>query len=212
MAVSPTPHNIILGVFLYLLENDGYSNLEVIMPLESVASIMTIVIAVASLIFSISVEKRSNKRLELQIEREEKIARANIQPFISILHSKYDNSQTIALRNHGIGTAIITDISMAKNGQKAKKRIIELYKLPKNVVWRKFRTFRGGRIFLSAGGEIILAKITSEVLTKDKIFSQEEASEIIRSFQRQSEGITIEVTYEDMLGNRQKVHKRVLHD
>src|SRR5713226_8903242 len=96
-------------------------------PIRLVAQLSSTLIAVTALIISFRTERRNQKRFERQLELTSKIATANVKPLLAISWDAYENDKGLSLVNHGVGTAVITDIKFSK-GSKQSKDLSELVK------------------------------------------------------------------------------------
>ena len=180
--------------------------------IQSIAGVASIIVAVAALVVAIRSERRAKQQFEEQLAYQEKIAIANIKPLVSILQSKYLSLQSVKLRNDGVGTAVIKNISINKGNQAVELRMAELFKFPNHepFAWDRYIVLRGEPIHLQTGNSVTLIEISEGNLVQQEI-GREDARAIIHSFQKQTEGIMITVDYEDVLGNPQDQYKKVLH-
>jgi hypothetical protein len=134
------------------------------------------------------------------------IAEAQAKPILTIYTSEYLNEKGLRIENVGVGTAVITQIKIAK-GNIQRNTVAELFQFDQSLKWDTFWRFQQTTDYLKAGERRILARLTAENLVRQG-FGESEALAILKSWQSQLEGITIEIDYEDVFGNRQRPYKR----
>lgn len=172
--------------------------------LETASQVLTVIVAVSALIFSVVNENRNAKRFQTQIDQSDRIAKAQVRPILSVLRLGYKNMKGIKLINSGAGPAIIhvkSDI-FCKN-KKYSYNITELMQFEHNFSWNDYFTV-GENTFLKAGEEINLCLLTEGHLINQGI-SKNKAEKILQDFDEHKKGINIRIEYEDVLGNPQPV-------
>jgi hypothetical protein len=174
-----------------------------------VSTVISSIAAVIAILVALLVEWRTNKRFSRQLEREEKIAIANVKPILSVYPSKFINNKAVTLHNYGIGTAVITGISFSKGSKVEKVSLVNLFSLAENVAWDYFWNFRQDRYYVQPGQDIVLVKLTEENLMNQG-FDQQEAEQILETWQKQMDGISIQINYEDILSNPQPIYRTTL--
>ena len=170
--------------------------------LQAVAAILSTLIAAIAIWISIVSERRTRKRFEIEYNTQKEIAIGSLRP---VLHTKklvYENSRGILLKNAGLGTAVITKI-VFRRGNKESRFLPELMYFDEEFKWNTYWKFGTSDYYLSPGESFTLLKLTMERLNKDG-FSQNQSSNIMRSFRNQLNEVSIYVEYDDILGNKQE--------
>src|SRR5262245_61258198 len=119
-----------------------------------IATIISSIAAVVAILVALFVEWRMHKRFSRQLERDERIAIANIKPLLAVYPSKFINKKAVTLHNYGVGTAVITAISFSKGDKREKVSLVSLFDLGQNVVWDYFWNFREDRYYVQPGQDI----------------------------------------------------------
>jgi hypothetical protein len=170
--------------------------------IQAISSALSCIAAIIAIFIALRVENRTNQRFSQQLQREETLAIANIKPLLAVYPSKFLTRKAITLSNYGLGTAIITAISFSKGNIVERKAIMNLFSFAKNIVWDYYWIFRENKYYVQAGQKIKLLELTHTGLSEDGL-SEDDIEAILSSFQQQMEGLTIRISYEDILGNKQ---------
>jgi hypothetical protein len=96
------------------------------------------------------------------------IAAAQFKPYLSITPFHYIDDKYITLENVGIGTAVINEVVIEKNGKRV-FNMIDLFEFKKEVIWDEYRSFGTEVDYLAAGDSIDLVKLSLENLISQKI-------------------------------------------
>jgi hypothetical protein len=163
------------------------------MTWATVAAIASALIALLALVFSVVSFERQQARAAVQ-------QRASIKPLLWIHPERYVNRKALFLRNYGLGPAIICRAEFSKDGHTATHRIVELFDLPRPILWETFDSVERGRA-LPAQGEITLVLQTLQHLVRQGI-DESEGLGLLETWQRQRQGIKVLIEYEDILGNK----------
>jgi hypothetical protein len=176
-------------------------------PIKLVAQLSSTPIAVTALIISFRTERRNQKRFERQLELTTKIATANIKPLLAISWEAYENNQGFTLVNHGVGTAVITGIEFSR-GRKRSNDLAELIdferveeEFEKEVIWDESPSYSDEVFYLPGKSNEDLLRLTMQGLEENE-FSEAQANAVLESLEQQLGKIKIEITYEDVLGNK----------
>jgi hypothetical protein len=169
--------------------------------LSGIASLIAIFIAIKS-------ENRNAKRFEAGLEAQKEIAEKSLIPILTVYYSENIDFKRIELFNAGIGTAIINKVALSKNG-KSVKSLHELFELPNKIKWDSYWTFEQNKYYLSAGKSFHLVELSEKNLM-DQGFNKTEISNILDLWQKQMDGIKIEILYEDIFGKNSYKYERVL--
>lgn len=177
---------------------------QAIMIFTAISSIA----ATVAIVVAIFVEVRTGQRFSEQLKREEKLALANIKPLLAVYPSKFINHKAVTLHNYGIGTAVITSISFSKGDKVENISLVNLFSFPQEVIWDYFWNFRQKKYYIQSGQDIVLVELTEKNLAEK--FEENTIKNILDSWQEQMDGITIKITYEDILGNPQESYETTL--
>ncbi len=168
---------------------------------QTVAGVMSSLVAVVALLVAFRVELRSNTRFQAQLEQSERIARANVRPLVTIYSQAYTDLKSVKLVNRGIGTAVINAIEFSKNGRST-RNLVELFEIDREFSWQDFRRYPEGLVYLPPGETVDLVKISETHLINQNI-SPHNVEDILKQWQAQKTGIEVRIEYEDVLGNPQ---------
>jgi hypothetical protein len=158
---------------------------------EIIASICSVIIAFAALIFSIVSFKR-------QQDRADTYARASVKPLLSIKSQIYDDLKSIRIVNYGVGPAVIGKAEFRRGSEGVPtNKIVDLFNL--NIVWESFVNVLPNRA-IPAEGEILLIKASLAHL-RGQGHDEKTALAILDQWQRQKTGIFVRIEYEDIYGN-----------
>ena len=183
-------------------------SIEWVSIIQAITSVLAVAVALLAVIIAIRAEVRANKRFDAQIALQRKVAAANVRPILAIFTSEFVDNKGIVLSNAGIGTAVITSIVFIKGNQEVQSMPL-LFNLPANVLWDNYWTFSSQKHYLIAGKSIDLIRLSASNLSRQG-FSETEIANILNAWQEQVSGITIKITYEDVLGNKQENYERTL--
>jgi hypothetical protein len=168
---------------------------------QAISSLLAVLIATIAMVVTIRAENRAAKRFQADIALQERIAKANLRPLLAVFTAEFTDNKGIVLLNAGIGTAVITDIVFSKDSKTARS-VSHLFDLPEGIQWDNSWYFRPRKHYLSAGKSIDLVRLTASNLLRQGI-SETELKRILDAWQDQMPGISVNIKYEDVLGNRQ---------
>lgn len=100
-----------------------------------------------------------------------------------------------------MGPAVITNVEYKKN-DKTSTDIRDFVELPSYVGYRTFK-FGSNCTYIKKDGEIILAEITMKDLKEQK-YSDRQIENFMNKWEENIDGINIEITYTDILGEKQE--------
>ena len=181
---------------------------EMITFIQSMSGILTVWISLIALIIALRVEIRTQKRFERQIEQAKRISSANIKPVLTISVSEYINYKSFVLSNCGLGTAVLVNVEISRNGSKV-DNLAELFSFDEHIIWDTYWTFSHEH-YLGPKDKTTLIKLTTNNL-KEQGYNEMKSLQILKKWQEQIEGINIKIAYEDIYGNRQKEYIRTFH-
>jgi hypothetical protein len=131
-----------------------------------------------------------------------RFAAMNVKPLVSVETNDYEDMKSVILVNHGLGTAVITHISISKDGTPARDNNIVTLIDPKNKIqWDDYSYFTQKQEYLRAGQQIYLAKLYDN---KSSIKKQ-----VLSQWNNRLSGIKIHICYKDVLGNKQPDYIRI---
>ena len=182
---------------------------ETASTIQAVSGLLSAVAAATAIFIAIQVERRSNRRFEQQLQLEIAAATAHVKPLISVYPSKFIDRKAITLTNAGLGTAIITGVTFSKGTVVERQALYKLFTFSRNIVWDYYWLFTEATYYVQAGQKIVLVDLKEKGLTEDG-HEKAEVLEILNSLQKQMEGVTIEIEYSDVLGNKQPNYKITL--
>jgi hypothetical protein len=171
------------------------------LALSGIASIIAILIAIKS-------ENRNSKRFEAGLSIQKEIAEKSLIPLLTVYYSENISYKRVELFNAGIGTAIINEVILSKNG-KSVKSLRELFDLPAKVKWDSYWTFEQNKYYLPAGKSFHLVELSDKNLAEQG-FNKIEIDNIMDIWQQQLKGIEIEILYEDIFGKNSYRYKRTI--
>jgi hypothetical protein len=176
--------------------------------IQAVSAIVSTGIAAYAISMGVKAERRSAEAEQRALDRyredrdlQEKIARANIRPFLQTTRFLYQDNRGVALGNAGLGTAAITSINFSRN-REVSKCIPDLMDFDIDFHWDTFRRFGDERKFIAPGDSIRLVQLTKEKLLAQDI-SDADADAIMASCGEQLSEVEIRIEYTDMLDNPQ---------
>lgn len=178
--------------------------------IQSIIGLFSVIISIVAIIIASRVEIRAEKRFKSEIELQKKIAKANLRPILTTIKSdkSYMDGKYITLKNAGVGTAVIKSISFSR-GQKAVRNLSLLFNLSYTIDWEYFWSFGRQNYYIEANTKIYLIGTSAENLRKQG-FSRQKITKILNEIEEQMSGITIEIAYEDVLGNQQEDYRRTI--
>lgn len=177
---------------------------------QAIGGVLSALAALSAVLVALHVERRARQRFQQQLDRETRIAHANLKPLLAVYPSKFINHKAVRLENYGLGTAVITSISFSENGRVVQHRnLAKLFSLPHSPVWDYFWTFREKVYYVRSGEKIIMVELTMKNLLGQG-FDESTALSILKNWQEQLNKITIDISYEDILGNPQEPYKVTL--
>lgn len=134
------------------------------------------------------------------------IAHANLKPLLRAGFYSDDSTKILTLQNLGSGTALITDVQFYRNGNHSREisDIIDSHSAPYFVF-----SFGSGRISINSGGRVNLAEIALEDLAQEW-YNKSQIDEIMNAWTKSINGTTIEVNYEDTLGEKQTLREYLI--
>ena len=182
---------------------------DLLNTIEAVSVLLSTILASIAIAISLWAQGRTRRHFEAQLELSQKVAAANVKPIVALFTMEYLDKKGIILSNAGVGTAIITNIEFYRDSQSA-KNLAHLFQLPEQVIWDKHWTFLQSKFYLKAGQDLVILKLSSSNLQKQG-FDEQETRKILDSWKNQLEGIEINITYEDVLGNKQEHYRRTMH-
>jgi len=175
----------------------------------SLIATISSIAAFTAILVAILVEIRTNRRFSEGLKREERLALANIKPLLAVYPSKFTSHKAVTLHNYGIGTAVITGISFARGNKVDSLSLVNLFNFSEKIIWDYSWSFRQRRLYVQPGQDVVLVKLTEENLTGQG-FDGGTIRKILDACQEQMDGITIYITYEDILGNLQEDYETTL--
>lgn len=178
-----------------LLINTDFTSL-----LDTIANLLTVVVAVIAIIVTFVLDARTKKR-------EMEVAAAHVKPLLAIETEEFEDHKSVKLVNHGHGTAVMTHILIAKHGKADPiNRLANLMYTSREteLMWNQSIYFTPGQTqYLDAGKSLDLVLLTEEFLEGENL-STEEIEQVLADWKKELSGISIEIVYEDVLRNEQK--------
>ena len=181
---------------------------ELINLITVLTSFLSVMIAIIAIIISIRAEQRAEKRFLSEMALQEKTAQASVKPILAVFTSEFAENKGVILSNAGVGTAIITKITFARDDKEV-QALPQLFDLPENVIWDNYWVFGSRKHYLIAGKSIDLIRLSANNL-KEQGFSDRKISSLLKAMQDQMNGITINIDYQDVFGNKQEDSGRTL--
>ena len=175
--------------------------------LQLIGGLLSSAAAMIAIIIAIVVETRTHRRFSNQLEREEKIAVANLKPLLAIHSSNFLDYRAVTLCNYGIGTAVIKKVIFSKNSKQTHRKLIHLFDFSK-ITDKKFHfdwgwDFSESKYYLQAGQSLELFKMSKTFLSSQEL-GQEDINKVFTRWEEQKDGVNIKIAYEDILGNKQE--------
>lgn len=173
--------------------------------LQTASATATVVVAVTALVVALHAEQRSSSRFQQQLDKADRAAIANVRPLLTIYTLVYLNKKGVVLANQGIGPAIITSVRISR-GNRLVHLLPDLFNLSelfdREVMWDDY-TGISAETYVNSGEEVNLVLLSTLNLTIQG-FSDGQQRVIMEEFAKQTQGISIRIEYEDILGNRQE--------
>lgn len=169
--------------------------------LDAWVQVGILVVALASLVATAIVERRSHRRFEQQLAHQESIAAAQVRPFICLYSETYDHRRGIIIENAGVGFAIITKVVARLNGREA-NCAAELFPLPKKTKWDDFRIFEGPPAGLAPGRQIVALRLSFDGLLAQSL-PVDTARQLMNDLGEAIRAMEVEVEYTDGAGRAQ---------
>jgi hypothetical protein len=133
-----------------------------------------------------------------QQSREEKLNRAMVKPLLDIKSLVYENNKAIILINKGLGPAIIRKANFCRDGEIPTNEIVTFFDIG-DIEWDTFTAIVDKKA-ISPGDEVVMVQLSEKNLI-DQGYSQNEALNILKSWQKQKIGIHVSIEYENIFGN-----------
>lgn len=181
---------------------------ELINLVTVLTSSLSVTIAIIAIIISVRAERRAEKRFLSEMALQEKTAQASVKPILAVFTSEFAENKGVVLSNAGVGTAIITNISFAKNGKEVQSLPL-LFDLPEKVKWDNYWMFGSKKHYLIAGKSIDLIRLSANNLREQGV-SERKISLLLKTMQEQMNGIMVKIDYQDVFGNKQEDSGRTL--
>lgn len=164
---------------------------------QSLTAIVSVIVAVAALIFSIVSFNRQQDRADSQQARAEKLAVDSVKPLLWIQGQNYVDLKSVQLRNHGLGPALIKLARFERDGTST-DNLVELFSQTGHA-WVTYVNLPPKRV-IPAGGTISLVKQSLENL-QGQGMDDAPALSILDRIQREKKGIKVRIEYLDIFGN-----------
>jgi hypothetical protein len=172
-------------------------NRDTIVLLQTIATLAATIAAISAIAIGFY-------QFQNQQYNEDQIAHANIKPLLEFRFEFSDDEKLIKLINLGLGTAIITSIKFYKD-EDANSSVLNAAKLT-NLVYNSTYdfswSFSDSQNYIQEGESLIISKITKDYLKKEN-FNDDQIDEIMKSWEDQNSKIHVEITYTDVLGEKQ---------
>jgi hypothetical protein len=140
-------------------------------------------------------------QFHIQQDNAELIAHANIKPLLEVFGYDLKDNKSLYLINYGIGSAIITSVNFAGKNNTSNKESLR-YLVKSDCSSDNYQHFTMPETYIEPGGKILLASITRKNL-EDQGVDSDQATKIIKSWEKQMANITVKIAYKDILGKRQ---------
>ncbi|MEA2339310.1 MAG: hypothetical protein QOE82_3317 [Thermoanaerobaculia bacterium] len=163
------------------------------------AQLTSTAIALVALFIGLRNENRNQIRFRKQLALSKRIADANIRPLLALTISGYTDRKAMELVNHGMGTAVIRNISLSR-GDLIASKVPDLLDLGREVVWNDFTELDDVIEYLPSKGVDVLVLLTFDRLTKQGL-TETEATAVMEMLESQLDEVKVTVTYDDVLGN-----------
>jgi hypothetical protein len=182
---------------------------EQVTLITSITAAISSIAAITAILVAVLLEIRTGRRVSEGLRREERLALANIKPLLAVYPSKFIDHKAVTLHNYGIGTAVLTGISFAKGNNVDSLSLVALFNFSEKVTWDYFWSFRQRTLYVGSGQDVVLVKLTQKNLAGQG-FDEATSRKILDAWQEQMDGITVYITYEDILGNLQEDYETTL--
>jgi hypothetical protein len=179
---------------------------------SAILNLLSGIAALSAVILAVLSEIRAQKRFKQGNEIQEKIAAANVKPLLGVSNFENVDDCKVVLINHGLGTAIITKTIFSKNNLREEDCLVSVLDVPFTFRWKSacFFEFVGDQnLYLKAGGELDLVWLSRSFL-KDQGLPDGTIESIFGAVKSQIKGCRITISYEDVLGNKQKDYDETL--
>lgn len=170
---------------------------------DTLANILTLIVGVLAIFLTFIADQRTRKR-------EMDVAAASVKPLLAIETDGFENAKGVILVNHGLGTAIITKITVARGAHFADNNNIAdlMYNEGTPPSFDNYSSFTPGhKQYIDAGMRLYLAKLTDEALRKKK-YSVKRRKEFLSRWKQELRGIEIIIEYTDLFNTKQETYKR----
>lgn len=188
--------------------------------MQELSSVASVIVAVFALGIALKVEARNKRRFDEQLKIAQKIAEANLKPFLMLYDLAYKNKKGIRIVNNGQGAAVIKKLVVSNHNKSFKKEILigkydgdtmennvaRLFYFKPPPVWDNHWTFDQNNVCILPSKEMVLAELSFNGLTENGI-SKQDAVSILESWDKQVRQIEIEVEFEDVFGKKQPTCK-----
>lgn len=149
-------------------------------------------------------EERNQQRFEEQLMQSSRIAAAHLRPLLALETEAHGDRKSLTLCNYGAGPSLITWLDWRRetdSGQVIASshdlgKLVDMEGLP----FEQLSDFNRSHYVAAKDSEVVI-KLTKEALLSQGGRSHEEADRILRKLEEIIDEITLEVTYEDVLGN-----------
>jgi hypothetical protein len=175
----------------------------------SITAMISSIGAITAILLVILVEIKTSRRFSEELRRKERLAVANIRPLLGVSPTEFTNCRAVTLHNYGIGTAVVTGISFARGNKVDSLSLVNLFNFSERVIWDHSWSFRQRRLYVQPSQDVVLAKLSEENLAGQG-FDKATIRKILDAWQEQMDGITIYITYEDILGHLQEDYETTL--
>lgn len=171
------------------------------MDLISILNLLSAMAALSAVIIAILSQQRANRQFHQNIELQNRIAAANIRPLLTTHYESGSDWIEAALVNAGLGTAVITQLTLSKGDRKGCS-ILPVVDLP--VELDCYDTFEGPEEYLQSGQDdkMVILSLSTDALKKQG-FREAQIRKTFHLIEEQIGGVILDVDYEDVLGNKQ---------
>jgi hypothetical protein len=170
-------------------------NDQVLAALTALATVGSVIVAVAALIFSISSFNRQQSRADDQQERAEKLAKDSVKPLLWIAGQNYIGMKSVQLRNHGLGPAIIKSARFEKRGDST-SNLVDLFDDIGAASWVTYVDLPP-KLVIPAGSSLVLIRQSLENLREQGI-SETDALKLLNRIQIRKKGVKVVINYLDI--------------
>jgi hypothetical protein len=171
------------------------------LDLSSVLNLLSAIAALSAVTIAILSQQRANKQFRQNIELQNRIAAANIRPLLTPRYESGLDLIEAALVNAGLGTAVITQLTLSKGDRKGTS-IRSVVDLP--VELDCYDTLDEPEEYLQSGQDdkMVILSLSRDAL-KEQGFRGAKIRKTFRLIEEQIDGVILDVDYEDVLGNKQ---------